>query len=83
MIFDKKIIQLKDDRECILRPVEVKDAEAMIEYLRMVSSETPFLLRNEDEVTYTVEAEEQLLEMPKEFETVVIPENTWAVFLRL
>ena len=34
----------------------------MIEYLRIVSSQTPFLLRNEDEVTYTVEAEEQLLE---------------------
>lgn len=66
MIFEKRIIQLKDGRECILRPVEVKDAEAMIEYLRMVSSETPFLLRNEDEVTYTVEAEEQLLEKKRQ-----------------
>ena len=62
MIFEKKTIQLKDGRICTLRPVEVKDAEAMIEYLRIVSSETPFLLRNEDEVTFTVEAEEQLLE---------------------
>lgn len=62
MIFEKKIVTLKDGRTCILRPVEVKDAEAMIEYLRIASSETPFLLRNEDEVTYTVEAEEQLLE---------------------
>lgn len=66
MIFEKRIIQLKDGRECILRSVEVKDAEAMIEYLRMVSSETPFLLRNEDEVTYTVEAEEQLLEKKRQ-----------------
>lgn len=62
MIFEKKRINLKDGRTCILRPVERKDAEAMIEYLRIVSSETPFLLRNEDEVTYTVEAEEHLLE---------------------
>ena len=62
MIFEEKIINLKDGRTCILRSVEVKDAEAMIEYLRIVSSETPFLLRNEDEVTYTVETEEQLLE---------------------
>lgn len=62
MIFEKKIINLKDGSACILRPVEVKDAEAMIEYLRIVSSETPFLLRNGDEVTYTVESEEQLLE---------------------
>lgn len=57
MIFEKKIINLKDGRTCILRSVEIKDAEAMIEYLRMVSSETPYLLRNEDEVTYTVESE--------------------------
>lgn len=61
MIFEKKIMNLKDGRTCILRPVEIKDAEAMIEYLRRVSSETPFLLRNEDEVTFTVEAEEKLL----------------------
>lgn len=62
MIFDKKTINLKDGRTCILRPVEIKDAETMIEYLRIVSSETPFLLRNEDEVTFTVEAEKNLLE---------------------
>ena len=62
MVFEKKIINLKDGRVCILRSVEVKDAEDMIEYLRMVSSETPFLLRNENEVTYTVESEEHLLE---------------------
>ena len=54
MIFEKKTINLKDGRTGILRPVETKDAEAMIEYLRIVSSETPFLLRNEDEVTLTV-----------------------------
>ena len=62
MIFEKRDIRLKDGRICTLRPVEIKDAEAMIEYLKIVSSETPFLLRNEDEVTYTLEAEEKLLE---------------------
>jgi len=62
MVFEKKIINLKNDRTCTLRSVEAKDAKAMIEYLRIVSSETPFLLRNEDEVTYTIEADERLLE---------------------
>ncbi len=61
MIFEKKQINLKDGRTCILRPAEAKDSEALIEALRIVSSETPFLLRNEDEVTMTVEAEEQFL----------------------
>lgn len=54
-----------DGRYFTLRSVEVSDAEAMIDYLRIVSSETPFLLSNEDEVTYTVESEEQLLENKK------------------
>lgn len=62
MIFEKKIIDLKNGHTCILRSVEIKDAESMIEYLRIVSSETPFLLRNEDEVVFTVESEERLLE---------------------
>lgn len=62
MVFEEKKINLKDGRICILRSVAAKDAENMIAYLRMVSSETTFLLRNEDEVTYTVEAEEELLE---------------------
>ena len=56
------LFRSKDGRAGILRSVEVRDAQNMIEYLRIVSSQTPFLLRNEDEVTYTVEAEEQLLE---------------------
>lgn len=64
MIFNKKIINM-DGRYFTLRSVEVSDAEAMIDYLRIVSSETPFLLSNEDEVTYTVESEEQLLENKK------------------
>lgn len=62
MIFEKKIITMKNGHTCILRPVEGRDAEAMLEYLRIVSSETPFLLRYEDEVTYTLESEERLLE---------------------
>lgn len=56
MIFEKTIINLKNGHTCILRPVETKDVEAMIEYLRIVSSETPFLLRNEDEVIFTIES---------------------------
>ncbi|MCI7189684.1 MAG: GNAT family N-acetyltransferase, partial [Lachnospiraceae bacterium] len=65
MTFEKKKINLKDGRVCILRPAEAKDAKAMVESLRTVSLETPFLLRNQDEVTFTVEAEEKLLEMKR------------------
>ena len=82
MIFEEKKINLKDGRICTLRSVEIRDAESMIEYLRMVSSETPFLLRNGDEVTYTVEAEEELLENkrnnPREIMMVAQVEGTIA-----
>lgn len=82
MLFEEKKIKLKDGRLCMLRSVETKDAEDMLEYLRMVSSETPFLLRYEDEVTYTVEAEEQLLENkrnhPREIMMVAEVEGTIA-----
>lgn len=61
MVFEKKIINLKNGHLCTLRSVEAKDAENMIDYLKIVSAETPFLLRNEDEVVYTVESEEALL----------------------
>ena len=66
MIFERKMIHLKDGRTCVLRPVEAEDSKAMIECLRIVSSETPFLLRNEDEVTMTIEAEEQFLKAKSE-----------------
>lgn len=62
MIFDEKAIILKDSRTCILRTVEVSDAQDMIDWLKAVSSQSPFLLRNEDEVTFTLESEEKLLQ---------------------
>lgn len=62
MIFKPKTITLKDGRTCSLRPAEAKDAQGMLDYLRTSAGETPFLLRNPDEVTFTVEGEESFLE---------------------
>ena len=62
MRFEERVISLKDGRKCTLRSVRKEDAAAMIEYLRTVSGETVFLLRNADEVSYTIEAEGTLLE---------------------
>ncbi len=62
MIFEEKKITLNDGRKCTLRSVCREDATNMIEYLRIVSGESEFLLRNADEVTYTVEAEGNILE---------------------
>ena len=61
MRFESREITLKDGRTCILRPTMPQDAAMMIEYLKETSGETDFLLRNPDEVTYTLEEEEGIL----------------------
>ena len=62
MQFPAKEIVLKDGRACTLRPTTPDDAEAMIEYLKITSAETPFLLRYPDEVNYTLESEKEILQ---------------------
>ena len=61
MRFEANEILLNDGRRCTLRPAEARDAEAMIEFLKIVSAETPFLLRNADEITFTVDGERAFL----------------------
>ena len=61
MRFDERRITLKDGRECILRPTMPSDAEAMIDYLKLTSAETEYLLRYPDEVSFTIESEKEIL----------------------
>lgn len=61
MRFEPRKIILKDGRECILTPNSPEYAEEMLEYLKKTSAETPFLLRNPDEVNYTLEQEKEIL----------------------
>ncbi len=61
MKFQERTITLKDGRHCILCPILPEYAEEMISYLKKTSAETDFLLRYPDEVTFTPEAERELL----------------------
>lgn len=61
MRFEPRTITLRDGRTCTLRPTHPDDSEAMLRYLKETSAETPFLLRNPDEVTYTLEQEREIL----------------------
>lgn len=47
----------KSGRTVILRNAEVSDGEALIRYLRKTTEETPFLLRDPEEVSFTPEQE--------------------------
>ena len=61
MRFEDREIVLKDGRKCILRPTSPEYADQMIEFLEKTSAETPFLLRNPDEVGFTLESEKEIL----------------------
>ncbi|MBO4846378.1 MAG: GNAT family N-acetyltransferase [Lachnospiraceae bacterium] len=57
-------ITLKDrnGREVVLRNAELSDAEDLIRYLKITTAETPYLIREPDEVTLTVEQEKDFLQ---------------------
>ncbi|MBO4807419.1 MAG: GNAT family N-acetyltransferase [Lachnospiraceae bacterium] len=62
MQFETKYVQLADGRVCKLMPNTSEYAQDMIDYLKKTSAETPFLLRNPDEVSYTLDAEKAILD---------------------
>lgn len=61
MEFRQKEIKLKDGTTCILRSPNEHDAEKMIEYLKMTSEETHFMVRYSEEINITIDREIEIL----------------------
>ncbi|MBN1038869.1 MULTISPECIES: GNAT family N-acetyltransferase [Clostridium] len=61
MKFGEIKVELKDGTECILRNPDEQDAEKMIEYLKMTSKETYFMVRYPEEIRTTVNKESEHL----------------------
>ena len=61
MQFRPKEIKDKSGRTVILRNAEVEDSEALIEYLKVTTGETPFLIREPEEVTITLKQEQNFI----------------------
>ena len=63
-------IQFKDKlgREVILRSAEESDAAALIDYLKITTTETPYLIREPDEVTLTLEEERNFIKRARDAE---------------
>lgn len=61
MKYEKKIA-LRDGRICTLRSVQLEDAPKMITCLKETAGETRFLLREAEEVTITLEQEEEFIQ---------------------
>lgn len=61
MRFEEKKITCKDGRTCILRNAEITDAKALMRYLKQTAGETPYLMREPEEIVITPEQEEKFL----------------------
>ncbi len=62
MIIEPTIIKDKLGREVLLRTAKTEDASDLIKYLKTTSGETPFLIREPDEITITLEKEESFIQ---------------------
>ena len=61
MTFEEISIKDKLGRTVILRSATTEDAEDLIKYMKVTSAETPYLIREPEEVTLTKEEEENFL----------------------
>ncbi|MBO4299002.1 MAG: GNAT family N-acetyltransferase, partial [Clostridia bacterium] len=61
MTCSDETLTLRDGRCCTIRSVEPEDAAKMLQYMKIMLSETPFLLRTPEEFDYTPEEEARLL----------------------
>lgn len=66
MIYAETEIKLKNGCAAVVRNARPEDAEKMIEYLRITAGETPFLLREPDEVCFNIENERAILQSKAE-----------------
>ncbi len=62
MIYSKKIVELKDGRECVLRSGTADDAGSVLDIFIKTHEQTDFLLTYPDENTFTVEQERDFLQ---------------------
>ena len=61
MEYTSKEILLKNGKTCLIRRAEEADAERMIEYLNVTAKETPFLGREPEEASFTLEQEREII----------------------
>ena len=61
MVYAAETLILKDGRSCTIRSAEPDDAPKMLQYMKIMLGETPFLLRTPEEFNYTPEDEARIL----------------------
>lgn len=71
MIFPTKRILLKDGRTATLRAPELRDAQTLIDLLKITNTETPFLSSYPEEITLSLEDEERWIAGHRESSLVI------------
>ncbi len=66
MEYASKEILLKNGRACLLRLAEASDAEMLLEYLKATSGETPYMIREPEEVRTSLEEEAEFIRKNRE-----------------
>ena len=61
MFCSAETLTLRDGRQCTIRSVEPEDAPLMLQYMKIMLGETPFMLRTPEEFDYTAEEEAAIL----------------------
>lgn len=61
MLFNEREIALKNGKQAIVRNVVPSDAAELLEFLKRASAETPFLLNEPEEITFTISQEEDFI----------------------
>lgn len=68
MIFGPISARLKDGRCAVIRSAEPGDADELIEYLKITAQETPFLMRDPEEINITFDKETEFINRCKSSE---------------
>ena len=66
MDYHEKTVLLKSGKTCLLRLAEDCDAEMLLEYLKVTSGETPYMIREPEEVRTSVEEEVEFIRKNRE-----------------
>ena len=65
-------IKDKQARDIILRSADEKDAESLLDFLKIRAAETPFLLREPDEIAFSIEQEQEFIKAKKDSENEIL-----------
>lgn len=66
MNYQGKAVLLKNGRTCLLRLAEESEAEMLLKYLKVTSAETPYMIREPEEVRTSVEEEVEFIRKIRE-----------------